>query len=94
MLSRQEVAFREECRKIKGCGSLREDFYTRFKPKMWIWGCDMAEKMNSISVVNDCCRSAILFKVGRKVNISSKMSMVSGEISNFRARSQMLSAKY
>ena len=31
-LSRQEVAFREECRKIKGCGSLREDFYTRFIP--------------------------------------------------------------
>ena len=33
MRSRQEVAFREECRKIKGCGSLRVDFYTRFKPK-------------------------------------------------------------
>jgi len=28
---RQEVAFSEECRKNKGCGSLREDFYTRFK---------------------------------------------------------------
>lgn len=32
-LSRQQVAFMEECRKIKGCGSLREDFYTKFKPK-------------------------------------------------------------
>ena len=31
-MSRQQVAFLEECRKIKGCGSLREDFYTRFKP--------------------------------------------------------------
>ena len=32
-MSRQEVAFLEECRKIKGCGSLREDFYTKFKPE-------------------------------------------------------------
>ena len=32
-LPRQEVAFREECRKIKGFGSLREDFYTKFKPE-------------------------------------------------------------
>ena len=32
-LPRQQVAFREECRKIKGCGSLKEDFYTKFKPK-------------------------------------------------------------
>ena len=31
-VSRQEVAFWEECRKIKGCGSLEEDFYTRFIP--------------------------------------------------------------
>ena len=29
---RQQVAFKEECRKIKGFGSLREDFYTRFIP--------------------------------------------------------------
>ena len=32
-LSRQKVAFLEKCRKIKGCGILREDFYTKFKPK-------------------------------------------------------------
>ena len=32
-MPRQQVAFREECRKIKSCGSLGEDFYTRFKPK-------------------------------------------------------------
>ena len=32
-LPRQEVAFWEECRKIKDCGSLKRDFYTRFKPK-------------------------------------------------------------
>ena len=32
-LTRQEVAFRKECRKIKGCGSLKVDFYARFKPK-------------------------------------------------------------
>lgn len=31
-LSRQEVAFREECRKIKGCESLKRSFYTRFIP--------------------------------------------------------------
>lgn len=31
-LSRQEVAFREECRKIKGFGSLKRNFYTRFIP--------------------------------------------------------------
>ena len=32
-LPRQEVVFSEECRKIKSYGSLREDFYTKFKPK-------------------------------------------------------------
>ena len=31
-IPRQQVAFSEECRKIKGCGSLKEDFYTRFIP--------------------------------------------------------------
>lgn len=29
---RQQVAFLKKCRKIKGCGSLEEDFYTKFKP--------------------------------------------------------------
>lgn len=32
-LTRQEVAFSEECRKIKGYGSLEGNFYTRFKPE-------------------------------------------------------------
>ena len=32
-MSRQEVAFLKKSRKIKGCGSLREDFYTRFIPE-------------------------------------------------------------
>ena len=32
-LPRQEVVFLESVRKIKGCGSLREYFYTKFKPK-------------------------------------------------------------
>ena len=32
-MPQQEVAFLEECRKIKGFGSLREDFYTKFKPE-------------------------------------------------------------
>ena len=32
-LPRQEVAFLKEARKTKGCGSLREDFYTKFRPK-------------------------------------------------------------
>ena len=31
-MPRQEVAFREERRKNKGCGSLRRNFYTRFIP--------------------------------------------------------------
>lgn len=29
---RQEVAFLEKAREIKGCGSLKRDFYTRFIP--------------------------------------------------------------
>ena len=32
-VARQEVSFREESSKIKGCGNLREDFYSKFKPK-------------------------------------------------------------
>ena len=32
-LSRQEIAFWGECRKIKGCGSLEGDFYTGFIPE-------------------------------------------------------------
>jgi len=31
-MARQEVAFLKECRKSKGLGSLKVDFYTRFKP--------------------------------------------------------------
>lgn len=31
-LPRQEVAFLKEARKIKGCGSLKVDFYTGFIP--------------------------------------------------------------
>ena len=33
-VSRQEVAFLKKSRKIKDCGSLKEDFYTRFKPEV------------------------------------------------------------
>ena len=32
-LPRQEVAFLKKAREIKDCGSLREDFYTRFEPE-------------------------------------------------------------
>lgn len=32
-LPRQEVAFLEKCREIKGCGSLKRDFYARFMPE-------------------------------------------------------------
>lgn len=32
-MPRQEVAFGEKARKIKGCGSLEGDFYTKFKPE-------------------------------------------------------------
>lgn len=32
IMSRQQVAFLKECRKIKGCGILKGDFYTRFIP--------------------------------------------------------------
>ena len=31
-MPRQQVAFREKSRKIKGCGILKRDFYTRFIP--------------------------------------------------------------
>lgn len=31
-LSRQEVAFLKDVQKIKGCGILKRDFYTRFIP--------------------------------------------------------------
>ncbi|MBQ3164672.1 MAG: hypothetical protein IJC02_09100 [Lachnospiraceae bacterium] len=31
-MPRQQVDFRKKSRKIKGCGSLEEDFYTRFIP--------------------------------------------------------------
>ena len=31
-MPRQQVAFGEKARKSEGCGSLREDFYTKFKP--------------------------------------------------------------
>jgi len=43
-MSRQQVAFLEECRKIKGFGSLKEDFYTKFKPEIKDFGCDMVGK--------------------------------------------------
>lgn len=33
-LPRQQVVFWKECRKNKGFGSLRKDFYTRFKPEV------------------------------------------------------------
>jgi len=42
-MSRQEVAFLKKSRKIKGYGSLREDFYTRFKPNFKSLGCDVAD---------------------------------------------------
>ena len=44
-IARQEVTFREECRKIKGYGSLKEDFYTKFKPIFESLGCDVANVM-------------------------------------------------
>lgn len=37
-MSRQQVAFLENCRKIKGCGSLEGKFYTRFKPNFYELG--------------------------------------------------------
>ena len=43
-LPRQEVAFLEKVRKSEGCGSLKRDFYTRFKQKNVDLGCDMAEE--------------------------------------------------
>ena len=53
------------------------DLYQNFR----IWGCGMVEKKNSISVVERNCRSAILFKVGRKVDISTEISIDSAEMS-------------
>lgn len=46
-MSRQQVAFLEKCWKIKGCGSLREDFYTKFKPIFISLGCDMADYLKA-----------------------------------------------
>ena len=66
MLSRQEVDFLEKARKIWGCGSLKKDFIPDLYQNFRIWGCDMVKKMNSISVVNDCCRSAICLKERHK----------------------------
>jgi len=43
-MPRQQVAFLRKCRKIKGCGSLKEDFYTKFKPILRNLGYDVAEK--------------------------------------------------
>ena len=42
-LAWQEVTFQEECRKIKGFRSLREEFYTQFKPQNVDWSCDVAK---------------------------------------------------
>lgn len=53
---RQQVAFREKCRKIKGCGSWREDFYTRFKSKikdLGLWHGGKCER-------NGCLRMYVL----------------------------------
>jgi len=33
IMLRQQVDFMEKCGEIKCCGILREDFYTKFKPK-------------------------------------------------------------
>ena len=38
MMTRQQVAFLEEGRKIKGCGSLKWNFYTRFIPENYGFG--------------------------------------------------------
>ena len=45
-LSRQQVAFLEKCRKIKGCGSLKVDFYTRFIPNFSGFGAVTWLEMN------------------------------------------------
>lgn len=52
--------------------------------------------MDSISAVERVVIAGVLFlfEIGRKVNIPSKMSMILSEISKFRAKSQMLFAKY
>ena len=47
-MTRQEVAFLKECRKIKGCGIWIEEFYTKFKPIFKDLGCDMADELKFI----------------------------------------------
>lgn len=37
-LPRQEVAFLKKTREIGGCGSLKVDFYTKFKPELCRFG--------------------------------------------------------
>ena len=53
-MPRQQAAFPEECRKIKGCGSLEGDFYTKFKPKNKGFGAVtwLVEQMVKYDLVN------------------------------------------
>ena len=49
-LPRQQVAFRKKVSKIKGCGILKRNFYTRFIPENYgFWVCDMVGKILSKS---------------------------------------------
>ena len=59
VVSWQQAAFLKKVRKIVGCGSLREDFYTRFKPNFKSLGCGMAKKGIAFRWRGGCCRSAI-----------------------------------
>ena len=56
------VAFLEKGRKIKGCGSLKRNFYTRFIPFFRIWGCDMA---NELKFIEQAINKAKIKKVGK-----------------------------
>ena len=54
-MPQQQVAFMEECRKIKGCGSLREDFYTRFIPIFKDFGA-----VTWLKIKNNMCKNCTL----------------------------------
>lgn len=43
------MCFLGECRKSKGFGSLREVFYTKFKPIFISLGCDMTGNLDELS---------------------------------------------
>ena len=74
-LPRQQVAILKEWLKIRGCGSLEGDFYTRFMTGNWGLGLWRGGGKNSISAVkDDCGRSAIFVWSDFEVSSNKEMA--------------------